>query len=114
MVMVVILVYACWCLCLCVDNKQKKPLFLYLIFIAMAAVCVSVEFAAYFCGVFGCGYCSRWMEFKLNLCKEQKIWKRFFVCCCLCGTTLLTEMGTETFVMVKSLIVCVTCDLGLV
>lgn len=48
------------------------------IFIAMAAgVCESVKFAAYFCGVFGvrCGYCSRLLEFKLNVFKEQKEWK---------------------------------------
>lgn len=46
------------------------------IFIAMAAnVCESVQFAAYFCGVFGvrCGYCSGWLEFKLNVFKEQKV-----------------------------------------
>lgn len=45
-------------------------------FIFMAAdVCESVQVAAYFCGVFGvrCGYCSGWMEFKLNVFKEQKI-----------------------------------------
>lgn len=37
------------------------------VFIAMAAdVCESVKFAAYFCGVLG-GYCSRWLEFKLNI-----------------------------------------------
>lgn len=44
--------------------------------IAMAAnVCESVQFAAYFCGVFGvrCGYCSGWLEFKLNVFKEQKV-----------------------------------------